>query len=660
MSSANIFLQNNTDSNADLVLYHWSVNYGTVGISVQGVAPGQSIGPLAVSWDTATPGDFWYASINVSGGSQPGMYVSYSSDDPVLPYWKECMLIDKWWDPGGNDNGSSPTFTVDWNTFNVNLKSGACSASMLHAGNYSPVTNVFVLMLENHSFDNIFAFSGINGITVAGTTDCNSYNGNPYCVNSSAPPSMTTDPGHEFADIVNQLCGYQTTYTPPTYPTINLSGFAATYANSSDESTGLPAAGAIGDIMACFTTPTDLPNIYFLASYYVICDQWCSSLPGPTWPNRFYVHGASSAYWNGSAYQSLDDSPTKFDMGVWESFSGFTYQSGSIFDALKNANIPWRIYYDWEIDSIPGSVPQVASLKNVSLLDALDVKHLSDMEGDLQSGYPYRYTFIEPNYGDITNNTYQNGSSQHPMDDVSGGENLIANVYNWISQSPLWASSLLIITYDEHGGFYDSVIPGPAIPPNPADQPGANGFVFNQLGVRVPAIIVSPLITVGPDHTPYDHSSVPATIERLFGLSSLTARDAAANDFTHLLSSGADAVRTKNVPHLNAGRPSTPKPPMKPEELAALALEPLPPKGNLLGTLAVVAKTDKELSAGTPAEHAAIEARVATIKTRGDADAYIKEVMAKVQAARAAHAAAVKAELTKPGAKSAQKRKPNT
>lgn len=637
--------------------------YGTVWVSGNNIAPGDKIGPLKVTWDTETPGDYWYASIVVPGGSHPAMYVSHNPDDPLLPYWKECLLIHDYFDDSKDDDGSHPTFTVDWNTFSINLKSGACSASMLNVGNHSPVWNVFVLMLENHSFDNIFAFSGISGITAATTANSNVCDGTTYKVSDAATPtSMTTDPGHEFSDVLQQLCGYgpNTKYWSPNYPKIDLSGFAATYANSADEHTGKPAVNHIGDVMACFNTQSQLPNICTLAKKYVLCDHWFSSLPGPTWPNRFYVHGASSAFWNplGPYYWSLDDSPSDPEMAIWEAADGFAYQNGSIFDRLNQASIPWRIYHDTS-GAVSGSVPQVTSLKNISLVDVLSVKSLSDMQADLKSAYPYRYTFIEPNYGDVVSDSYVGGSSQHPKDDVSGGENLIANVFTSISQSPLWQHSLLIITYDEHGGFYDSVVPGPTVAPNTADRPGENGFVFNQLGVRVPAVIVSPLLA-NPgqvDHTVYDHSSVLSTITDLFGLRFLTARDGSANNLTHLLS-GAGEMPSGDVLHLSVGQPPSSQPAMTPEDLAARALEPLPEKGNLRGTLAVARKTDIDLSSGTPAERAAIHARVSALQTRGDADAYIKEVMGKVQARRAAHAAAVKAELNKPGSKSAMKQTP--
>ena len=98
-----------------------------------------------------------------------------------------------------------------------------------------------------------------------------------------------------------------------------------------------------------------------------------------------------------------------------------------------------------------------------------------------------------------------------------------------------------MIVYDEHGGFFDSAKPGPAVPPgdkSPLGQKTRNArqFDFSHYGVRVPAVVVSPLIPKGKvDHTVYDHASIPATLERLLGMKPLTARDAAANDFGHLL-----------------------------------------------------------------------------------------------------------------------------
>ena len=116
------------------------------------------------------------------------------------------------------------------------------------------IKNVFVLMLENHSFDNIFAMSGIQGINAATVQDSNSYDGETYLVRDGAPPSMTTDPGHEFKDVLEQLCGAEAAckYKGGTYPSVNNSGFASSYATSVSEDTGTPTPAHIGDIMACF------------------------------------------------------------------------------------------------------------------------------------------------------------------------------------------------------------------------------------------------------------------------------------------------------------------------------------------------------------------------------------------------------------------------
>jgi phospholipase C len=231
-------------------------------------------------------------------------------------------------------------------------------------------------------------------------------------------------------------------------------------ANYATTKTGgpVPPAEDIADIMACCATPTQLPVIYQLATEFALCDQWYSSLPGPTWANRFFLHGASSS--------GLDATPTKSQIGGWEAPAlGFQYPNGSIYALMKAANVPYRLYNDstsWGLslysdDSQNGSaidaVPQVTALAAVTILDIHSLQHFAS---DLQGPYPYPYTFIEPHYGDVSS-TYAGGSSQHPMDDVYGGEHLLASVYAAIRNSPYWNTSLLIVTYDEHGGFYDSV-----------------------------------------------------------------------------------------------------------------------------------------------------------------------------------------------------------
>jgi len=126
----------------------------------------------------------------------------------------------------------------------------------------------------------------------------------------------------------------------------------------------------------------------------------------------------------------------------------------------------------------------------------------------------------------------------HPLDDVTRGERLIKQVYETIRNSPHWEHSLLLVTFDEHGGFFDHVHPGATVPPGDIQTAGyvQFNFQFDQLGVRVPALVISPYTRKGViDHTVYDHTSMLATIEKLFGMGNLTNRDLAATDFLRLL-----------------------------------------------------------------------------------------------------------------------------
>ncbi|SFK21730.1 alkaline phosphatase family protein [Caulobacter sp. UNC279MFTsu5.1] len=625
--TAQVYVTNTTDGNASITLWHNNSDYPTESAAWT-AAPGQTVGPLTVHFKTGigslTVQDYWALKLVVQDGSGPGVYQSAGST--LYPLWKECQLQSA-------DADQTLTFTVDTSAFAINLPSGGTSTGMTRTGPYAVVDNVFVLMLENHSFDNMFALSGIPGITAAITADTNSYNGKPYAVGSPAPAAMPTDPGHEFADVVEQLCGQGVTHTPwqPYNTPIDNSGFVANYATTTSEITSgnpsLPTASEYGDVMLCFDTPTQLPVIYQLATTFALCDQWHASIPGPTWPNRFFVHGASSAGWT--------DSPSASQIGTWIAplGGGFAYPSGSsIFDKVVANGQQWRIYVD-ESGPVSGGVPQVAALKGI--VWKYDTTSFSSFASDVQGPYPYAYTFIEPNYGDVLSGSYEGGSSQHPMDSVAGGEALIKATYEAIRNSPLWDRSLLIITYDEHGGFYDSVAPTAAPPPDdgsPQDLSiNSGGFMFDVYGVRVPAVIVSPLIPQGVvDNTTYDHASVSATLQALFGTSWMTQRDKAAASVLPLLS--LPSPRTDCPTVLNNPASSA-----APRAAAAAASPdtPLPQTGNAQGLLQVLAKTDMALTRGDLAENAAIQARVAAIRTAGEAQAYANEVSAKASQAAA-------------------------
>ena len=642
-----VSITNNTGGNAQILLFHNNSTNGTQQAS-WAATPGQKVGVLIAyfetGWNAGDAYDWWSVLVHVKDGPAPGYYIS--SGTYAVPYWKECQLQT-------SDAGQGMTFTVSTTKFHVALHSGSCDANeMTKLAPYHPITHVFVVMLENRSFDSMFAMSGIKGITAATTSDFNEYQSKndpapkKYFVQKSAPLSLPTDPGHEFLDVVEQLCGEgaQNKWKPGgSFPPINSKGFVANYATTTDELTGLPPEADFGDVMACFATKDQLPALYQLATEFALCDLWRSSLPGLTWPNRFFLHGASSA--------GMDANPSTDQIEKWEAGGGFLYPNGSIYDHLGSAGIPYRFYNDTtgghvlgeslysdhpELGSAFGAVPQVSSINGVKFAD---IYSLSQFASDLKNPYPYPYTFIEPHYGNVRDNTYEGGSSEHPMDNVYGGEHLLAAVYAAIRNSPYWNTSLLIITYDEHGGLFDVVKPKPgdATPPDDNPPPGynVNGFKFDMYGVRVPGLLVSPLIPRGTvDHTVYDHTSVLKTLEDMWGLKPLTKRDAAATNVLQSLSlktPRTDCPTSLNLPAMSL---TASRPPLTAEERARLDALPIPKSGNLVNALYTLRKTEVELSGKTAPELAAIHTRFATVKTRGDAEAYAREVLEKVRAAQ--------------------------
>jgi len=540
------------------------------------------------------------------------------------------------------------------------------------------IQHVFVLMLENRSFDHMLGFSGITGIdassggatqvtglsplalrpvleafqvnSIGGIVQKEGQNWPPLTTisarqllasNSTLPATegadfvMPLDPGHAFLDVLMQLCGQGIVYLGGQYPPVVNTGFAANYAAQPGFVVGQGPPGP-GEIMKCYSPSRQLPVLNQLATEFVVCDNWHASMPGPTWPNRFFAHAASSG--------GLDHSPSTGDLpGGTVPFGGFGFPNGTIFDRMNDNNLNWRIYAGDDF-------PIVLALNGINFNDINDY---GDFAADVsQPDYPASYTFIEPSYGDWTSGTFKCGTSQHPLDDVTRGESLIKATYESLRASPLWGQSLLIITWDEHGGFYDHLPPPPAVAPGdtPPGSPEWNewnqyGFTFQQYGPRVPAVVISPLISRNLiDHRLYDHASIPATIEACFGLSPMTQRDARAANLMTLITQSTPRSDTPATLHAPAPSGVTGCDPVSFDRRLATgpavqsAVLPVTrpqdsiDEGNLPGFLSVVLRSDLALT--PPEQQAGVLARFNTIKTRQDAASYVSEVAPKVRAAR--------------------------
>ena len=380
------------------------------------------------------------------------------------------------------------------------------------------IEHVVVLMLENRSFDCMLgllypsdgSFEGLTG------QEFNNYAGRPVPVWKSATIDQAVatipdpDPGELFADINAQLFAGPRTDEPPP-----MSGFVDNYMAQ-------PQADKPRDPRAVlhYFTPDQVPVISTLAKNFGVCDQWHASAPCQTWPNRFFAH-------TGTARGHINN----------DTFLG-PFTAESVFHRLGDAGHSWRVYFH--------DMPQSILCWDVWPSAPLHYRLFGQFLADAHAGALPSYSFIEPRY--FTDPVVQTiPNDEHPPHDVLFGEALIAAVYNAVRSSPCWKKTLLVILYDEHGGCFDHVPPPGAVPPDACDQ---DGFAFDRYGVRVPAVVVSPFVPAGsiiraapaglphrgPPY-PFDHTSVLATLRKLFGLGApFSARDAAAPDLLSCLS----------------------------------------------------------------------------------------------------------------------------
>jgi len=384
--------------------------------------------------------------------------------------------------------------------------------------------HVVLLMEENRAFDHFLGkYPGANGLTgneynLLNTSDPNSKR---IYVTPNASNVNQCDPDHSTPGTSWKLFGKKAfdekNYTHPT-----MSGFVEEEAHLKGPAKTHDYCGVMN-----YFLPEDLPVMTSLADEYVLMDRFFASLPGPTWPNRLYFLSGTSA-------------------GLTETFpwyqdkTGHLYPQKTIFDQVTEGGGTWKVYYN----DTPWELMLKTLAVNTDKLHPLDVFFDDAKKGTLPS-----LSWINPRCA-INYTAKLGANDQHPDHDVNLGEAFYKDIYEALRASPAWLDTLFILTYDEHGGFYDHVPPPSGVPGQPDKSYPDHDFVFDRLGLRIPTLIISAyspkgVIQGAPPakqkpfaNSEYDLTSVMATLRKvspaLMNATNLTARDGWSATFEHL------------------------------------------------------------------------------------------------------------------------------
>jgi phospholipase C len=375
--------------------------------------------------------------------------------------------------------------------------------------------HIVVLMMENRSFDHMLGALKANDPRIDGLTGNESNLDTTGATVKVLPQAefqsqLDPDPDHHFPAVDLQI------FNGDPNRVANMQGFVKSYFNQQHD------VKHSAKIMYYFT-PDKLPVLTTLATEFAVFNGWFASIPGPTICNRAFPH-----YGTSFGQVSMDIFYVK------EPYK-------SIYERLIAANPAHtaKIYY---YDQASSTMEIVNLLQHQPQLFATYDQFLADC----RAGTLPEYSFVEPNYTDHDGDGGELlASDQHPDHNVQAGEIFIATIYNAIKENPaLWASTALLIVYDEHGGIYDHVAPPACMPDGFVAQPNDTGtgmpFAFDRLGVRVPAILVSPWIPKGTvvDGRTFEHASIPATVTKFFlgDYDQRSVREKAADTFLDLLS----------------------------------------------------------------------------------------------------------------------------
>lgn len=362
------------------------------------------------------------------------------------------------------------------------------------------INHIVVLMLENRSFDHMLGYLRLKGKRndVDGLTgnEINEYpKGIPHKPQLMADSSFSPDPHHDWDNVKAQLDN-------------NNAGFIADFATYS------PTPQQPERIMN-YHDASKLPAFDSLAKQFCVCDRWFSSIPGPTQPNRMYALAGES----GGKKNNLPTS--KLLTSGWD--------VKPIYKFLPKG-VSWRHYSH-----------DIASLRFVKGYQGLvtEIDKVNQFYERAQKGTLTNISWIDPDFGTLIYPGPPN--DDHPPHDISNGQNLVRKVYNALLNGPKsqWERTLLVVVYDEHGGFYDHVSPRQWVAMDDREE-------FKKYGVRVPALVISPWVGKGvaygsQQNVVFDHTSVLKTILRRFctpangAVPKMTARVNAANDLSALL-----------------------------------------------------------------------------------------------------------------------------
>ena len=288
-----------------------------------------------------------------------------------------------------------------------------------------------------------------------------------------------------------------------------------------------------GAVMGYYTG-AEVPAYDTLASQFTICDRWFASLPTDTWPNRLYAHtGGAGGLLETPATRSVEINPPG-------------YALTTIFEVLQAQHLD-----DWEI--FFSDLPFALIFEKLAQ-DATYTAHMrsiSDLLEHAETGDLPAFSWVDPNFNDVPDDKNA-ASDDHPPGDVSRGQRLVAQLYNALSQGPAWSKTLLIITYDEHGGFFDHVLPpGNRKPPVGIAGPPDDDPHLHVYGLRVPTFLVSPWAPKSVSKLVYDHTSLLSTVLHRFcatATPTMGKREAAAKHVGPALSAASPNLKPKAAP----------------------------------------------------------------------------------------------------------------